>query len=133
MGQPALVQITGAVVVSPVTGSCYPGSPSMTDTLQISASAAYGSWKNGRPNVQKPTIGDPYVVPLEGIAKVRFLAFRTQLPMRLLLTTPNGGADQVVPVSDELVLHAPGAGDEMTAIKIVGTGDVTYVIAGDVG
>jgi len=133
MGQPALVQVTGAVVVSPVTGSCYPGSPSLTDTLQIFTQAAYGAWKSGRPNVQNPNLGSPYVIPLEGIAKVRFLAFRTQLPMRLLLSSPNGGVDQVVPISDELVLHAPGAGDEMTAIKVVGAGDISYVIAGDVG
>lgn len=132
MGQPALVTVTGAVTVTPVTGGS-PGSPSLTDTLQIYTQAAYGSWKSGRPNVANPLIGSPFTVPLEGIAKVRFLAFKTALPMKLLLSSPNGGADQVVPVSDELVIHAPGAGDEMTAIKVVGTGDVSYVIAGEVG
>lgn len=132
MGQPALVTVTGAVTITPVVGG-FPGSPSLTDTLQIYVQAAYGSWKTGRPNISAPLIGSPFVVPLEGIAKVRFLAFKTALPMKVLLTTPNGGADQAVPVSDELVIHAPGAGDEMTAIKVVGTGDISYVIAGDVG
>lgn len=132
MGQPAIVQVTGAVTVSPV--SCGPGSPSLQETMQIFVYAAYSGSKSGRPTVSAP-LDDPYVVPFEGITNVRFLSIESvgQVPMKLLLTSPNGGVDQVIPFSNRVLIHSPADGDEMTAIKIVGNGGVSYVLAGDAG
>lgn len=131
MGQPVLVQVTGAVTVAPVTQSS--GAPSLSDTLQIYVNASYGSGNSARLSVNSD-ISTPYVIPLQGITKVRFLAMKSDgRSMKLLVSSPNGGVDQVIPFSSDLVLHGPGAGDEFTSLKIAGIGDVSFVMAGDPG
>jgi len=126
MGQPVIVQVTGAATLAPAVSM---GGPTLFDTMQVTVNAAYGASKAGRPSINAPST--PFVIPLEGVVKVRFFAFQTQMPMKLLVTSPNGGVDQVIPCSDRFVIHAPGAGDEMTALKVVGVGDIAYMIAGD--
>jgi hypothetical protein len=128
VGLPVLVQVNGAVTINPVVPSS--GSPSLSDVMQILVRASYNSSKNARVSVAA-TDGSPYVVPLEGIAKVRFAAFKFGGQAMKMKITTAAGTDQVVPTSDIFILHAPGGGDEVTAIKVVGTGTVEYVIAGD--
>ncbi len=74
---------------------------------------------------------DPFVIPFEGIDKVRLLVLRTSVPVKLLVTTTDGGADQAIPVSDLFVLHNPASGGEMTQLKVVGRANLSYLIAGD--
>lgn len=72
-------------------------------------------------------------LPLEGVAKVRLLAVRSLDGASLLLrvTSTNGGADQVLPVSGLAILQQPGVGDEFTAVALQGTGRVEYLLAGE--
>lgn len=49
-----------------------------------------------------------------------------------MLLTSAVGTDQALKVSDLFLWHSPNPGDELTAIKLVGTGDCEYFLAGDV-
>lgn len=74
----------------------------------------------------------PLAIPLEGVAAVRLLAFRSDgTSLKLRMSSTNGGADQVIPLSGLVVLQLPGAGDAATALSLSGTGTVEYLLAGD--
>ncbi len=129
VGQPQLLQLRGAVTLSPVVSG--PVGTGVSDVAQLYIQQAYSGSKSGRPTVMS-TDGAPFVVPLEGIAGVRFLLINTNgITMKVKLTSVNGGADQVVAVSSLLIVEARNVGDEITAIKIVGQGSLSYLIAGD--
>jgi len=134
VGQPALVQLNGAVTTTPTDG-CAGSGPSLTGTMQLWVRAAYGASKSVPGAPVSATDISPQAIPLEGIAKVRFLVVKSvrNQPLKLFLTSPNGGANQQVPFSDLVVLSLPGNGDELTAISVSGVGDIQYVIAGDAG
>jgi hypothetical protein len=131
VGQPTLVQLRGAVVLSPVPGC---GGGSVTDTMQLQVSAAYGASASAPGMPVNAVDASPLAIPLQGIVAVRFLSIKSLsgAQMKLLVSSPNGGDDQVVPFTD-LVLHCAEAGTEMTALKLVGSGSVSYLIAGDAG
>ena len=100
--------------------------------MNISTQGTYGSSKSGRPTINSPNPLVPFILALETIVKVRFLAIRVRGGSLAVLLTSPGGVDQVVRVSDLIVINTPNPGDEITAIKAVGIADVEYVIAGDV-
>lgn len=127
------VYVDGALRAGPVVPQ--PGGPSLQDVASLAVRASYGSTKTARPSIINATLLAPYVVPLDTITKVRLLFVRvvTGNSIKLLLTTPNGGADQVVPVSDQILIHVPNPGDEITAVKVVGSADLNVFLAGDVG
>lgn len=132
MGQNALVQIQGAIVASPVVPQ--PGGPGLQEVASLVTRASYAASKSSRPTIQN-TLLSPFVVPLEGIVKVRifFVAVLTGGSLIVTYSSPNGGDDQLLPVSDKLLLHNPNPGDELTAIAISGNADIVYFIAGDQG
>lgn len=76
---------------------------------------------------------DPFEPDLGAIVAVRAIAVRALDGQSLVvkLTSAVGGTDQALPVSDLLVVRAQNPGDQYTAIKIVGTGRIEYLIAGD--
>jgi hypothetical protein len=118
-----------------VTGSAHavPGGPSLMDLLNTSFSWTYGSSKACRPSVVGATDIAPYVVSLDTITKVRFIGIRVinGSSIKLVLTSPSG-TDQAFKTSSLWLWNSPNAGDEFTAIKLVGTADIELVIAGDV-
>lgn len=127
MSSPVTVQLSGAVSVVPI--GCAPGL-SLYDTLRLSLTATYAEQASGSPTVNSPTT--PVAVGLGSIAKVRFLAMKFQgQSFRVLVTSPNGGVDQVLPTSDLIIIHAPNVGDEITALKVVGVGQFSYIAAGN--
>lgn len=75
----------------------------------------------------------PYIVSLGSIVKVRFIGLRVinGSSIKLLRTSP-AGTDQAIKVSSMELWHSPNSGDEVTAIKLVGTADIELLIAGDV-
>ena len=105
---------------------------SLTEILNTAFTASYGSMKGARPSIINATAGTPFVVPFETIAKVRLLCLRVRSGHIELSLTTALGALQRFPVSDLFMTHNPYPGDEITAIQIVGTGDVEYVLSGDV-
>lgn len=95
--------------------------------------ATFSSQKSARPSIVGATFaGTPFVFPLESITKVRMLAIRVLSgSLKVRCTSVNGGAQQIVPVSNLLLLYNPAAGDEFTVIDAEGTADFEYVLGGD--
>lgn len=102
------------------------------ELLNTSFTGTYGSSKSARPTINGATDGAPFILPFETITKVRVIVMRVRGGTIRLKLTSAAGTDQVIPVSELLVWTSPNAGDEVTAIKIVGTADVEYILAGDV-
>lgn len=126
MGLPVTLRLNGAVVVEPAVPQ--PGQ-SLVESLQLAVLRACGASKSGRPTINS-TDGSPYEISLDGMTKVRFLAIVTGVPMKLLLTTP-AGTNQAIPFAGLFLLDTPAVGQEITAAKLVGSGGVQYLVAGD--
>jgi hypothetical protein len=131
MAQSVTIWHNGAVmgqVPSPV-----PSGPSLADTLNTSFSGTYAASKATRLSVVGATDLAPYTVVLDSVTKARFLGIRVinGSSIKALLTSPSG-TDQAIKVSSLLLWHSPNSGDEITAIKLVGTADIELLIAGDV-
>lgn len=130
MAFPSTVAHQGALQGAPTASSV--GTPSLTEILNTSFSNTYGSSKAARPGIVGATVGSPYVIPFETITKVRMFAFRVRGGSLEFRLTSAKGVDQALACSDIWLWHSPFAGDEITAIKVIGTADLEYVIAGDV-
>lgn len=130
MASPSLVTHTGAVNGSPAQSSAQ--SPSLTELLNTSFQGTFGSSKGARPTINGATDLVPFVVAFETITKVRMIFMRVRGGTLTVKLTSAKGADQAFPVSDTFVWYSPNAGDEVTAIKLVGTADLEYIICGDV-
>jgi hypothetical protein len=118
-----------------VTGRPSPtvGGPSLSEYLDTSFTGTYSASTAKRMTVVGATDIAPFTVALDSISKVRFLGLRVVngASLKLLLTSASG-TDQAVKVSSLWLWHSPNAGDEITAIKLVGTADIELMIAGDV-
>lgn len=74
----------------------------------------------------------PFVPPLGAVTKVRAFALRAVEGESLVVKlTSAAGTDQALPVSGVLVVRVANTGDELTAIKVVGTGRIEYLLAGN--
>lgn len=74
----------------------------------------------------------PFVPALGAVVAVRAIAIRACDGQSLtVLLTSQKGIDQALPVSDLFIVRAQNSGDEFTAIKIVGSGGIEYLIAGN--
>ena len=129
MSQAATITHSGAASGSPTSSQC---GPTLSDTLRTDFQGTYGASKSSRIAVVAATDAVPYVVSLDSIAKVRFLGLRVVngSSIKALLTSPSG-TDQALKTSSLLLWHSPNSGDEITAIKLVGTADIEIMIAGD--
>lgn len=129
MAQSSTVELTGVMTAKPASPSF--GSCSAQELLPVSFCATYGSAKGGGISIASTDVA-PFSLPFEGITKGRVFAMRLMsgATMKMLITTALGIA--TLPCSDEFVLHNPNPGDEFTAIKLVGTGDIVYALVGDV-
>lgn len=66
-----------------------------------------------------------------GIVTVKFLQLRVSGGTLEVRFTSPFGADQILPVSDLLVLSNPIAGSGLTALAVQGTASLEAIIAGD--
>lgn len=128
MAQSRTVWVNGAVSVSPIPVS---GGPTLSDNMAISLTSTFQASK-AVPLSIAATDGSPFALSLDSIVKVRFLALKVNsgASVKMLLTSADG-TEQKLQVSGLLLWHAPNAGDEITAIKLVGTADVELLLAGD--
>lgn len=129
MAQAATLLVVGVVTAQPSTASIF--ACTLQELLPLNTSAVYESVKGTVISVASTDLA-PFNVPFEGITKGRFFALRLAAgaTMKVKVTTALGVA--VFPVSDLFLLHVPNPGDEVTAIQLVGTGDVAYCLAGDI-
>lgn len=128
MGQSSQICVVGAVTAQPLTASAY--SCTFQGFLPLDIAAVYEASKGAVISVAS-TDPSPFTLPFEGIVKGRFFALRllSGATMKVLITTALGVA--TIPVSNLHLIHNPNPGDEITAIRLVGTGDVAYCLAGD--
>lgn len=129
MSQAATIWHSGAVTGQPIGSPC---GPTLSDTLRTDFQGTYGASKSSRLAIVGATDAVPYVVAFDSVSKARFLAIRVVngASIKALLTSPSG-TDQAIKVASLLLWHSPNAGDEITAIKLVGTADIELMIAGD--
>ena len=129
MSQAATIAHSGAVSGYPVGSPC---GPTLSDTLRTDFQGTYSASKSSRLAIVNATNATPYVVALDSITKIRFLALRVinGASIKALLTSPSG-SDQAIKTSSLLLWHSPNSGDEITTIKLVGTADIELMIAGD--
>lgn len=83
----------------------------------------------GRVNIANPVT--PYVMKISPITAVRAVAIRLRTGTAIVLVTSSVGADKAFPLSKLWVWRSTVAGSEITALKLLGTADVEYVVAGD--
>ncbi len=127
MGQPVNIELKGSLVASPVPGMC---GPSLRDTVDVSFSHAYTQRQSAAMSVNA-TPDAPFALPFGGVTKGRALVLRVRGgSLKALLTTPAGAA-QAIRVSDLLVMHNPAEGDQLTAVSLIGTAEIEYLLAGD--
>ena len=129
MSQAATIAHSGAVTGYPVSSPC---GPTLSDTLRTDFQGTYSASKSSRLAIVNATDASPYVVALDSITKIRFLALRVinGASIKALLTSPSG-SDQAIKTSSLLLWHSPTSGDEITTIKLVGTADIELMLAGD--
>jgi len=129
MAQAAKVDVVGACTVSPanIITSTTQAAPSLTPVLNLGSSRSYPNHREG----STPLVNATDFLLAAGITAVRFLALRVIGGGSLLVKlTSAAGTDQAFRVSDLLIIGAPNTGDEITAIKLTGSGDVEYIVAG---
>ena len=131
MAQASTIWHSGAVTRQPV--SSFPGGPSLSDMLNTSFQGTYGATKSSALSIVGATLGSPFILDMDSVVKARFLGIRVLNgpSIQLLITSPSG-TDQSIKTSSLLLWHSPNSGDEITAIKLVGTADIEILIAGDV-
>ncbi len=128
MGLPARINVTGIATGSPASSSA---PNSLGDQLDLGTQQTYQVTASGRPSVNSTDMS-PFVLGLQTIVKVFFIACRIRGSLKILLTSENGD-DQVIPCSDMFVWSAPQSNNAITAIKFVGTADLEFFIAGNTG
>lgn len=128
MSTPATIQLVGSVQGAPAQPTLV--TPSLQEILNVGTSFTYGSSKSGRPTINAPAV--PFVLNFETITKGRFFALRVRGgTLQVALSNPTN-ADQIVRVSDLLIVSCPNPGDELTGITMLGVADIEYLLAGDV-
>ena len=128
MAVPAIIRHTGSLSGVPSTATTI--YPSLQEIGNTSFERTYSQRMSGAPSVIGATDLLPFLLPLGTLTKVRMLWLRCTQSIKLKITSPVG-IDQVLNVSDEILLHNPNEGDQLTAIKLVGTADIEYAVAGD--
>lgn len=130
MAIPALVTHTGSLSGTPAQGAV--ATPSLQEIINTSFAGTFGSSKSARPSIVNATLMSPFVLPFETITKCRCFALSVVSGAMTVLITTAAGTDQAYPVSGLWLWFSPQPGTEITSIKLVGTADVQYFLAGDV-
>ena len=116
---------SGLLIASP---SRFEGN--LNDSFDLTFKKQYLASEYGSPSL-KATLGSPFIVAAGVLEKINLFAIRVRSggPIFVMVTTA-AGVDQIMPVSDSLHLHNPIAGTEITQIKVFGTAEIDYTVAG---
>jgi len=122
--------VSGLASVTPST-PC--GSTHSSSTIELDVACRNYAAQDSGLFAVSGTSEAPHLLAPGGVGAIRFLMIRSvdRAAMVALLTSATGGVDQAWPFSDVLYLHVPSPGDPILAAKIVGTGTIEYVAAGD--
>ncbi len=104
----------------------------LMQTLDLAFRGTYDAAYAGAASINGTT-GSPFLPNLgQQITAIRVFAVRAVDGQSLVVKLTSGaGTDQVIPVSDLLLIRAQNAGDQLTAIKIIGQGRIEYLLAGN--
>lgn len=130
MAQSVPVQVIGAITAQPSTASIY--SCTLQAALPLNACINCQSVKSNDLSGIASTDIAPFPIPFESITKARVFAMRLVggATMKLVMTFSSGVFS--IPVSDLFSWVSPNPGDECLSIVLVGSGDVSYLIGGDI-
>lgn len=126
MGLPARITVLGTATGSPASSSA---PNSLGDQLNLGTEQTYQVTKSARPSVNSSDMS-PFILSLDTIVSVFFIACRIRGSLKILLTSA-AGDDQAFLCSDMFVWSAPQSNNAITAIKFVGTADLEVFIAGN--
>ena len=130
MAIPVTVQHVGSLQGTPTTATTV--FPSLIEIANTSFQRTYTQRISGSLTVLNATDLAPKVVPFGSVAKARVVFLRLSGGSLKVKLTSAAGVDQAILISDELLIHTPNEGDQITAINLVGSGvDVEYSIIGD--
>lgn len=104
----------------------------LSQAIDLAFKATYdGAWAGSQPIAG--TNISPFVLALGAVTKVRAIALRSVDRTSMVAKLSSAlGVDQLVPFSDLIVLRLTDADTSpITAIKVVGTGRLEYLIGGD--
>lgn len=130
MALPVTIAHTGSLNGSPAVGG--QNVPSLNEIINTTFSGTYGASKSARLSIVGATDISPYTLSLDTMTKARCLVVATRSQTVKVLLTSAVGTDQKLDISGLFLWHSPNAGDEITAIKFVGTADLEVFVAGDV-
>ncbi len=127
MAIPFSLTITGSVTAVP-----YPGTPAPGQSLQSFMNLGMQSNPTQRSEGVRSLIAAVDVdLDFGSVTKATFLALKVLSgALSMKITTPLG-TDQIVPAGDQYLLSTPNPGQEMTAVKLSGTGDFQFILAGN--
>lgn len=105
-------------------------SGNLDDALDLGFQVRYPASDFGSPSLQA-TMGSPFEVAVGVMEKISLFAVKVHSggPIFVLITTA-AGVDQIIPVSESLILFNPTPGSEIVSVKLVGTAEVEYTVAG---
>lgn len=104
---------------------------SLDQALDLDSTAKYdAAWGSSQPI--NGTSQAPFVLNLGAVAGLLAVAIRAVDGQSLVVRiTSSAGVDQAIPVSDLFVLKVASTSDQITAVKIVGTGRIEYLVGGN--
>lgn len=122
------IAMSGSVGSSPTPLT---DSSALMQSIDLAFQATYDGVIGGALAINGTT-GSPYVPALGSIVAARAIAIRAVDGQSLVVKLTSGaGADQAIPVSDLLLVRAQNAGDQFTAIKVIGQGRIELLIGGN--
>jgi hypothetical protein len=128
VAQPFQLQVRGVIQLQPFCGGS-----SMRAISDLDILTAYVQRMQDVFAVVGATVGSPFLVPFGTLTKANFVALHCmnqQGSAEARITTALG-TDQIIPFSGGwILLWMPSAGEEITAIKLIGTADIEVLLAG---
>ncbi len=128
MGILQKIDLSGSVTRGPAMATS--SSSIGGDEIPIDVSFVYAEHRRDPRTINSPSA---FVDLLAGmsISAVRFIVLRVTGGVATLRLTTPAGDDQLITISDLLILSNPARGSEITALAIQGTVNVEVIVSGD--
>jgi hypothetical protein len=131
VGVPHQLAVVGSATLGPIQPTSCPF-PSGTSSISLNTTQTRQAARADSLSFNVPSPSWQSLIAGLGITAVRFLVIRVQSGSILVrVTSASGGALQVLPVSDYIVLSLPRAGTELTVVEAQGTANMELIVAGD--
>jgi hypothetical protein len=119
---------TGVIQAQPAQSTV--GGQSLQEVGSLDIVTSYTKRIAGVPSIVGASDAVPYVLPFDTMTACRYVWLHVLSGAAKVKITTATETDQIIRVGSTLILHAPNPGEELTAIKVVGTCDLEYFLAG---